>query len=163
MNIDTSGLIYNRTANATYEYMDLNRVASFCRTVTITIKSENNLLANLRTQYDVADSESNAPFPDITIITVKNDFQPSDTYTASQMQQYLDNINYVIDNIPPPLKKAMPDTMRYLTYTDANNMEENLKQSADSANTKATQAENNIKNTAAAFAYSGEIFAGGIL
>lgn len=163
MNIDASGLIYNRTANAAYEFTDLNRVASFCETTLIAVASENNLLAWMRSEYDVAESIANAPFPVVTTIIVKKDFKSTDTYTVSQMQQYLDNINYVIDSLPPPVKKAMPETMRYLTYISANNIEENLKQSADSANAKAAQAESNIKNTAAAFAYSGEIFAGGIL
>lgn len=163
MTIDTSGLIYNRTADAAYECTDLNRVAEFCETIVNQARSEIQFIANLRNQYDVAKSEYSAPFPALNAITVKKDFKVTDTYTIAQMDQYLRNANYVIDNLPPPQEKPMPENMRFLTYDKANNIEENLKQSAEAFANKAEQTENNIKNTAAAFAYSGEIFAGGII
>lgn len=161
--IDTSGLIYNRTNKDTYEAADLNRVSKMCETIAAAALNEINALASMREQYDTAESEYTLPDFIVPAVMAKTDFSLTDTYTLDQMRQYLLNVVNIVTQFPPAVYKTLPENMRFLQAEGANNIEEDLKQSAENLVSRANITENHIKNTAAAFQYSGEIFAGGIL
>ena len=161
--IDTSALRYDRTAADTYEAADLNRVGVMCATIAAAAEAEIAALAAMRTQYGTADSGYTLPDFTVPTVTAKTDFALTDTYTVEQMQKYLSNVQNIVAHFPPAEFQALPENMRFLISSFANAIEWNLKQSAENLKNRADQTETNIKNTAAAFAYSGEIFAGGIL
>lgn len=161
--IDTSALRYDRTAADTYEAADLNRVGAMCATIAAAAEAEIAALAAMRTQYGTADSDYTLPDFTVPTVTAKTDFAVTDTYTLEQMQQYLLNIENIVAHFPPAEFQALPADMRFLLAAFANAIEWDLKQSAENLKNRADQTETNIQNTAAAFAYSGEIFAGGIL
>ncbi|MBQ9428622.1 MAG: hypothetical protein IJU41_03650 [Clostridia bacterium] len=160
--IDTSALVYDRTSGAYYNASDLNRVAEFCETVVSSAIAEIANIAAMRATYGVAPSPYSLPDYTVTAITVKKDFVRTDTYTAAQLTRYLQNANYVIGKFPPAARKNMPEVMRFLTYLSANNIEENLKLSAENLVARSNVTEKNIVNTAAAFCYAGEIYGGEI-
>ena len=161
--IDTSALVYDRTDADAYECADLNRVGTMCRTIAAAAESETVALAALREQYGTAESEYTLPDFTVPTVTAKTDFAVTDTYTIGQMQQYLLNVVNIVTHFPPAEYRALPETMRFLTAERANAIEWDLRQSAEALVSQANTTETHIKNTAAAFAYSGEIFAGGIL
>ena len=161
--IDTSALRYDRTAADTYEAADLNRVGAMCATIAAAAEAEIAALAAMRTQYGTADSGYTLPDFTVPTVTAKTDFALTDTYTVEQMQKYLSNVQNIVAHFPPAEFQALPENMRFLISSFANAIEWNLKQSAENLKNRADQTETNIKNTAAAFAYSGEIFTGGIL
>lgn len=161
--IDTSALIYDRTDADTYDCVDLNRVGSMCQTLAAAAKSEIDAIASMRGQYDTAESEYTLPDFTVPTVTAKTDFAVTDTYTIEQMLQYLLNVVNIVTHFPPAEYKALPETMRFLTAESANAIEWDLRQSAENLVSRANTTETHIKNTAAAFAYSGEIFAGGII
>ena len=161
--IDTSALRYDRTAADTYEAADLNRVGVMCATIAAAAEAEIAALAAMRTQYGTADSGYTLPDFTVPTVTAKTDFALTDTYTVEQMQKYLSNVQNIVAHFPPAEFQALPENMRFLISSFANAIEWNLKQSAENLKNRADQTETNIKNTAAAFAYSGEIFTGGIL
>ena len=161
--IDTSALRYDRTAADTYEAADLNRVGAMCATIAAAAEAEIAALAAMRTQYGTADSDFTLPDFTVPTVTEKTDFAVTDTYTIAQMQQYLLNIENIVAHFPPAEFQALPENMRFLISALANAIEWDLKQCAENLKSRADLTEANIKNTAAAFAYSGEIFAGGIL
>lgn len=161
--IDTSALRYDRTAADTYEVTDLNRVGAMCATIAAEAEAEIAALTAMRAHYGTADSDYTLPDFTVPTVTAKTDFAVTDTYTIDQMQQYLLNIENIVAHFPPTEFQALPADMRFLLATFANAIEWDLKQSAENLKNRADQTEANIKNTAAAFAYSGEIFAGGIL
>lgn len=162
--IDTSELVYGRTKNDTYEAEDLNRVVAICEAIAAAALSEIETLSTMRAQYGTTANEHT--LPDFTVPTVlrpkENGFAITDTYTLEQMRLYLLNVANIVAQFPPALYKALPANMRYLTFEAANNIEEDLKQSAENLVSRANRTETNIKNTAAAFVFSGEIYAGGI-
>lgn len=161
--IDTSALRYDRTAADTYEAADLNRVGAMCAAIAAAAEAEIAALAAMRTQYGTADSGYTLPDFTVPTVTAKTDFALTDTYTVEQMQKYLSNVQNIVAHFPPAEFQALPENMRYLISALANAIEWDLKQCAANLKSRADQTETNIKNTAAAFAYSGEIFAGGIL
>lgn len=161
--IDTSALRYDRTAADTYEAADLNRVGEMCATIAAAAEAEIAALAAMRTQYGTADSGYTLPDFTVPTVTAKTDFALTDTYTVEQMQKYLSNVQNIVAHFPPAEFQALPENMRFLLSSFANAIEWDLKQCAENLKSRADQTEANIKNTAAAFAYSGEIFAGGIL
>ena len=161
--IDTSALRYDRTAADTYEAADLNRVGAMCATIAAAAEAEIAALAAMRTQYGTADSGYTLPDFTVPTVTAKTDFALTDTYTVEQMQKYLSNVQNIVAHFPPAEFQALPENMRFLLSSSANAIEWDLKQCAENLKSRADQTEANIKNTAAAFAYSGEIFAGGIL
>ena len=161
--IDTSALRYDRTAADTYEAADLNRVGAMCATIAAAAEAEIAALAAMRTQYGTADSGYTLPDFTVPTVTAKTDFALTDTYTVEQMQKYLSNVQNIVAHFPPAEFQALPENMRFLLSSFADAIEWDLKQCAENLKSRADQTEANIKNTAAAFAYSGEIFAGGIL
>lgn len=161
--IDTSALRYDRTDADSYEAADLNRVGAMCRTISDAATAAISAIAALRAQYGTAESAYTLPDFSAPTVTAKTDFAMTDTYTLEQMQRYLLNVRNIVEQFPPLSYQALPGTMRYLVSARANAIEWDLKQSAENLKSRADQTEINIKNTAAAFAYSGEIFAGGIL
>lgn len=161
--IDTSALRFDRTDADTYEAADLNRVGAMCATIAAAAKAEIAALAAMRAQYGTADSGYTLPDFTVPTVTARTDFAVTDTYTIAQMQQYLLNVQNIVTHFPPAEYQALPKNMRFLLSSFANAIEWNLKQCAENLKGRADQTETNIKNTAAAFAYSGEIFAGGIL
>lgn len=161
--IDTSALRYDRTAADTYEAADLNRVGAMCATIATAAEEEIAALAAMRTQYGTADSDHTLPDFTVPTVTAKTDFALTDTYTVEQMQKYLSNVQNIVAHFPPAEFQALPENMRFLLASFANAIEWDLRQCAENLKSRADQTEANIKNTAAAFAYSGEIFAGGIL
>ncbi len=161
--IDTSALRYDRTAADTYEAADLNRVGAMCATIAAAAEAEIAALAAMRTQYGTADSGYTLPDFTVPTVTAKTDFALTDTYTVEQMQEYLSNVQNIVAHFPPAEFQTLPENMRFLLSSSANAIEWDLKQCAENLKNRADQTETNIKNTAAAFAYSGEIFAGGIL
>lgn len=161
--IDTSALRYDRTDTDTYESADLNRVGAMCAAIAAAAEAEIASLAAMRTQYGTADSGYTLPDFTAPTVTAKTDFAATDTYTIEQMQQYLLNVRNIVALFPPAEYQELPADMRFLLSAFANAIEWDLKQCAENLKSRAGQTETNIKNTAAAFAYSGEIFAGGIL
>lgn len=161
--IDTSALRYDRTDTDTYEAADLNRVGAMCATIAAAAEAEIAALAAMRTQYGTADSDYTLPDFTVPTVTAKTDFAVTDTYTLEQMQKYLSNVQNIVAHFPPAEFQALPENMRFLLASFANAIEWDLRQCAENLKSRADQTEANIKNTAAAFAYSGEIFAGGIL
>ena len=161
--IDTSALCYDRTDADTYEAVDLNRVGAMCAAIAAAAEAEISVLAAMRTQYGTADSDYTMPDFTVPTVTAKTDFAVTDTCTIAQMQQYLLNVQNIVTHFPPAEYRALPKNMRFLLSSFANAIEWDLKQCAENLKGRADQTETNIKNTAAAFAYSGEIFAGGIL
>ena len=161
--IDTSGLVYDRINTDSYEANDLNRVGAMCETIVAAALAETDVIAALREQYGVAANEFTAPDYGVPSITAKTDFSTTDTYTLAEMKQYLQNVVNIVAAFPPEVYKKLPSDMRFLIAESANNIEEDLKQSAENLVKRANQTETNIINTAAAFQYSGEIYAGGII
>ena len=161
--IDTSDLRYDRTDADTSEAADLNRVGAMCAAIAAAAEAEIAALAAMRTQYGTADSGYTLPDFTVPSVTAKTDFAVADTYTIEQLQQYLLNVQNIVAHFPPAEYQALPTGMRFLLAVLANAIEWDLKQCAENLKSRADQTETNIKNTAAAFAYSGEIFAGGIL
>lgn len=161
--IDTSGLIYDRTSADSYEADDLNRVEAMCQAIASAAREQLSELAALREEYGTAPSEYTSPGFTVPRLRVKTDYAVTDTYTLDQMQWYLKNILAVVTQFPPAVYKPLPESMRFLTAEGANNIEEDLKQSAEYLASRTEQTITNIKNIAAAFVYSGETFAGGIL
>ena len=161
--IDTSALRYGRPDADSYEAADLNRVGAMCATIAAAAEAEIAAIAAMRTQYGTADSDYTLPDFTVPTVTAKTDFAVTDTYTIEQMQHYLLNVRNIVEQFPPPDYRPLPETMRHLVSAHANAIEWDLKQCAENLKSRADQTEANIKNTAAAFAYSGEIFAGGIL
>ena len=161
--IDTSGLVYDRTNADTYEAADLNRVCEMCETIAKAALGEIAAIAELREQYGTAPSEYTLPDFTVPTLQVKTDYAITGTYTLEQMRQYLQNIVEIVTHFPPAVYKPLPESMRFLTAEGANNIEEDLKQSAENLASRTDQTKIHIQNTAAAFVYSGEIFAGGIL
>ena len=161
--IDTSGLVYDRTSDATYEAEDLNRVGKMCETIAAAALAEIETLAAMREQYGVSPNVHTLPDFFVPTVTAKSDFALADTYTLEQMRIYLLNIVNIVTQFPPKNYKPVPESMRFLQASGANNIEDNLKQSAENLVSRANKTETNIKNTAAAFVYCGEIFAGGLI
>ncbi len=161
--IDTSGLVYDRTNEDSYEAADLNRVGEMCEAIAAAALAEIDVLTAMREQYGVASTVHTSPDFIVPNVTMKTDFAVTDTYTLEQMRNYLLNIINIVTQFPPENYKPIPSNMRYLTAESANNIEEDLKQCAENLVSRANKTETNIKNTAVAFVYSGEIFAGGII
>lgn len=161
--IDASALRYDRTDADSYEAADLNRVGAMCKTISDAAAAAISAIAALRAQYGTAASAYTLPDFTVPTVTAKTDFAMSDTYTIAQMQQYLLNVQNIVTHFPPAEYRVLPKNMRFLLSSFANAIEWDLKQCAENLKGRADQTETNIKNTAAAFAYSGEIFAGGIL
>lgn len=161
--IDTSMLRYDRTDSDTYEATDLNRVGAFIELVVEKAKKAIDDIALMREEYEVLDGPFFHVDFSIPQVDAKTDFKKTDTYTLTDMNQYLNNVKKTVTAFPPKDKKRLPDSMRFLASEGANNIEENLKGSAENIVEKANKTENYIKGTAASYQYSGEIYAGGII
>ena len=96
-------------------------------------------------------------------MVAKTDYVTTDTYTLEQLNRYLLNVVNIIKELPPTVYKPLPETMRFLRASSANNIEEDLKQTAETLIIETNITETHIKKTATAFQYSGEIYAGGII
>lgn len=161
--IDTSELKYSRTSSDSYEAADLNRVGEFCRLISGSATEELSVISQMRKEYDVAENEFYAPDFEVPEIQVKADYSVTDTYTLEQMRQYLQNIIDIVRAFPPKQYKTIPSSMRFLTADGANNIEEDLKGSAENLGARVNRTKKYIKDTAAIFQYSGELYAGGII
>lgn len=158
MTIDTSGLIFNRTDGAYYSAADLNRVQAFCKTISKAAQDEIANLAQLRESYDVAPSVYSLPDYLAPAVLARSAFAVDETYSISDMDQYLANIQNIVAQFPPDEEISLPESMRFLTVTGANHIEEALKASAENLMVRSKRAETNIIKTAAGFSFSGEIF-----
>ena len=161
--IDTSGLIYNRTNADSYEASDLNRVGKMCDTIAQAAADEIAKNNDMLKEYDVAANKYTVPNFAVPKVNTKTDFTTVDTYTIEQMATYLANVRSIITEFPPKVYKEMPQNMRFLRAQSVNNIEENLKQSAENLALRTDKTQANIKNTASAFYYGGELYSGGII
>lgn len=100
-----SEMITNRTSkNTYYNYTDLNRV-----------EAKTAEIADLLTAQGY-----------FTSITVKTNWGKGDYPTAEQMERYLGNVQKCVDNFCAVPGVTLPESMKKLLYTDANNIEKTL-------------------------------------
>ncbi len=163
MNIDTSLLKYDREIGSYYSADDLNRVKAFCQTVVDTAKNELAVITDMQNKFGVAPSEYSSPSYTVPTVISRKDFEKNETFTQNDLNVYLANVTNVISHFPVSGLRLLPNTMRYLTYEGANNIEWNLKQAADELCRLINVTEQNIKDIAADFQYSGELYAGGTI
>ena len=161
--IDTSTLKYDRTQADSYEAADLNRIGEFIDTVITMAEEELQIITQMRIDYDVAENPYILPDIKVPTVQVKKDFDFADTYTQEEMEQYIKNIGGIVEAFPPLELKPLPQSMRFLTAEGANNIEYDLKGSAENLVTRVEKTKKYIKDTSAVFSYSGEIYAGSII
>lgn len=126
--IDT--LITNRVKGSWYSAQDLNRVGAAVEYLADRLQSLG---------YSVQ-------------VAPKTDWLMSDWPKAPQLEQYRADIVTLRDALTaPPTMPQVPDSIRYMEYTDANDIEAIL-----------VQLEQMLDNMAAAWFYTGDLYAGEI-
>ncbi len=121
-------MITNRTSDDTYyNYTDLNRVEA-------------------KTAEVAALLTANGYF---TTVTVKTDWAKGDKPPKAEMIRYLGNVQKCVDNFCAVPGTTLPESMKKLLYTDANNIEKTL-----------VGIEQLLDYMIAAFRYSGTFYAG---
>lgn len=126
--IDT--LITNRVKGSWYSAQDLNRVGAAVEYLADRLQSLG---------YSVQ-------------VAPKTDWLMSDWPKATQLEQYRADIVTLRDALTaPPTMPQVPDSIRYMEYTDANDIETIL-----------VQLEQMLDNMAAAWFYTGDLYAGEI-
>lgn len=161
MNIDTSSLKYDRESGSYYSAEDLNRVKAFCQTVVDSAENGISNVTDMQNEYCVAPSEYSSLSYKVPTVIIRNDFKTDETFSQSDLSLYLANVENVISHFRTSELRPLPNTMRYLTFEGANNVEWNLKQAADELCRITNETEQNIKDVAADFQYGGELYAGG--
>lgn len=144
-----------------YNASDLNRVESAVKYLSELLAELPDALRTYAEQRGVHwDAFFDVPY-DATVygVTVKTDWVMSDIPTPSEMGRYLANA-VLLRNALQYAATDLPSDMDNLTYAEANAIEQALK-GLDKAITALRDAtERYIDNTAAAWFYGGEIYAG---
>lgn len=99
--------------------------------------------------------------PDDYTVTVKTDWSVDDIPLPSDMTRYLDNVALLITALEAAYP-TLPTTMNSLTYDGANAIERALFLLYEALNELKAQIKTMIDNTALAWYYSGDIYAGEI-
>jgi hypothetical protein len=120
--------VVNMTAKGQYAYTDINRVETAVQTLATALNNAG---------YYVA-------------VTVKTNWTAADKPSRTDMERYRTNISTIRATLAVfSSTPAVPDSMRYLGYQSANDIEQIL-----------LDVERLINNMQAAFCYSGENYAG---
>lgn len=155
--IDT--LVTDRGPGTYYTAVDLDRVETAVQYLADQLNAAPGDLKDHAAALDVAwDALFDVPYSEITVDT-NADWTALDLPTRSQMERYLSNVTTVkaaLTALYPPL----PDSMRRLTYTGANNIEQTLVLLYGALQAEIDRITRLINNTAAAWYYAGEIYAG---
>lgn len=141
-----------------YNATDLNRVEQAVHDINDYINGIQAELDSLLDTEGVApDQHWAVPFSPLTL-TTKTDWARSDIPTPSDLGRYLSNVDALTDQLP--IDKSLPEDMERLGYESANEIERALLAEYDAAAAYSADREAAIKNTAMAYAYSGELYGG---
>ena len=154
-------LVTDRGPGTYYTAVDLNRVETAVQYLMEQLNAAPGDLKDHAAALDVAwDALFDVPYSEITVDT-NADWTALALPTRSQMERYLSNVTTVkaaLTALYPP----MPDSMGRLTYTGANNIEQTLVLLYGALQAEIDRITRLIDNTAAAWYYAGEIYAGEI-
>lgn len=159
--IDEEKTEWNGELKGTYNASDLNRVESAVKYLSELLAELPNALKAYAEQRGVHwDAFFDVPY-DATAygVTVKTDWVMSDIPTPSDMVRYLANV-VLLRNALQYATADLPSGMDNLTHDGANAIEQALKGLDTAIATLRYATERYIDNTAAAWFYSGEIYAG---
>lgn len=157
--IDT--LVTDRTNGAAYTAADLNRVETAVQYLADRLNAAPADLKGHAVGLGVAwDALFDVPYGDIQV-KAKTDWTAPDLPTRSQMARYLDNVKTVKGTLNA-MYPAIPDSVAWLTYTGANNIEYVLIILRDALDKEVDRITKLLDNTAAAWYYTGDLYAGEI-
>lgn len=153
--------LYPDTASnkGAYNATDLNRVEQATSDLREEINGIQERITAYRTEAFVAnDPIFSVPFSKIGDITTKTDWGKEDIPNDESLERYLANVDTVTD--PISIAKDLPESMENLGFEEANEIEKALLLEYKAALALEAEKKTLIDNTAKAFIYSGEVYAG---
>lgn len=154
-------LVTDRNAGVYYSAVDLNRVETAVQYLADRLNAAPADLKGHAVGLGVAwDALFDVPYGDIQV-EAKTDWTAPDLPTRSQMARYLDNVKTVKGTLNA-MYPAIPDSTAWLTYTGANNIEYVLIILRDALDKEVDRITKLLDNTAAAWYYTGDLYAGEI-
>lgn len=159
--LDGTLVLYTDTVSnkGAYNAADLNRVEQATSDLREEINGMQKRITAYRTEAFVAnDTIFSVPFSQIGDITTKTDWEVKDIPNDESLERYLTNVDTVTD--PISIAKDLPESMDDLGYEEANNIEMALLLEYKAALALEAEKKTLIDNTAKAFIYSGEVYAG---
>ena len=142
-----------------YNFTDLNRVESAVRFVSEYIDSLQGELDSLRAEYGVAEDAFWVLAIQALSLSTKENRTVSDLPTVNELERYLSNVDALTERIP--VEKNLPASAAYgLDYAGANEIERSVLAEYDAAQELINRMSGLVRNTAAGYVQSGEIFGG---
>lgn len=155
--------VYYRTPKGYYSHTDLNRVEKNTSTAWIDLRQALNEVLPLLSKYQIEGVWSLCPQIDIqTLIRVKPYWNALDIPRQAEMTRYLRNIHKVITALREVDLPQTTDTMNYLTWEQANAIEQAIQQIVNNIAYYIEIFKSRISRVAASQIYSSEIYGGEI-
>lgn len=144
-----------------YNAADLNRVEGAAETLSQRLTALPERLRRYAEALGVAwGAIFDVPYqPDAYGVTVKTDWTAADIQSPADMERYLGNVAKLKTALPYETPE-LPAGMDNLTWEGANNIEKALAGLNSAISALQAERRTKISNTAAAWTYSGEIYAG---
>lgn len=144
-----------------YNAADLNRVEGAAETLSQKLRDLPDRLHSFAELYGVGwDAFFDIPYdPTAYGVTVKTDWTRSDIQLPAEMERYLANVELLCSALEYS-KPELPAQIEDLTWEGANAIEKALVGLNDAIKALQTDRKTKIHNTAAAWHYSGELYAG---
>jgi hypothetical protein len=169
----TNDDVQNGTKKGFYNAEDMNRVESAVRYLATRLRNApeelkthaDDLGVAWDTAFDVPydpedywESVTNWPFEG-SGLSIKTNWDRTDIPRATDLSRYLQNIKTIVGAVPGNYP-VLPDTMRKLTWGGANDLERALELLDANLTAEHKRITALIDNTAAAWLYSGDLYAG---
>lgn len=143
-----------------YNYTDWNRVETAVSYMAGVLVQADTDVRQYAADLGVAwDSSFEVPYDpnDFTNVSVKTDWDEDDFPSVSEMNRYLSNVRNIRDALQDD--SPLPDSMRFINYEGANQIERALINANQAAHDMVETIEGMIRSTLAVN-YSGEIYSG---
>lgn len=144
-----------------YNASDLNRVGEAIGYVAELMEEAQAEVTNELNKYGIADADAyRFPWSGGFSVSPKTDWTYADIPTAEQAATYLLDINTIASLVYSPNSPAMPVTLDYFTYGQANAIEQMLSGCAAEIAAKQAVIMDRINHTKGGFVYSGDCYSG---